>query len=232
MPTCPQCTNEFESGLSQCPFCGRQVGWGSGVPIDAPPLDESTADEVRRLLAAGQKIQAVALVRQVTGVGLAQAMVLTAWVADAPPAGGSKAVQVLDATTTAEVRRLLAAGETEPAARLIAQATGLDAEAAGQMAAAMAAGADAVHTSTTRVTLDAALTAEVRQLLATGQRLAAIKLLHERAGLGLAEAKAITDHLVPGLPIRNSPASIVAVLIAFLLASGIAFYVLFGAAHR
>lgn len=235
MPKCPQCTNEYEPGLSQCPFCGRAVGVGGGVPLDAPPLDESTADEVRRLLSAGQRIQAVALVRQVTGVGLAQAMVLTAWVADTPQAEANKAMQVLDPGTTAAVRRLLDAGQTDEAGLVIEQATGLDADAAGRMATAMAAGSDAVHTSTARVTLDAALTDEVRQLLVAGQRLAAIKLLHERAGLGLAEAKAVADHLVPpaaGLPVVNRPASVLAVLIAFMLASGIAFYVLFGAAHR
>lgn len=99
----------------------------SQAGASAPALDAATAAEVRRELAGGQKIRAIRIVRDATGMGLRDAKDLVERTGDdgalgtpAPPRAGG-----LDAAAAAEVRALLAAGRAVQAVKLVRNATGL-----------------------------------------------------------------------------------------------------------
>ena len=116
----------------------------------APGLTPDVAAKARALSLAGKKIQAIKLVREHTGMGLAEAK---------------------DAVEALERQPLAAAGP----------------------AAAAAAGAVATSPALNELELEG-----VRALVAEGQTIEAIKLVRERTGLGLAEAKALVERLGEG----------------------------------
>ncbi len=66
MPPCPACGNTISDTARFCESCGAPVA-------EPPSIHAELADRVRRLLADGQNIQAIKLLREATGVGLAEA---------------------------------------------------------------------------------------------------------------------------------------------------------------
>ena len=70
MPQCSRCKKAVDPGAQRCPHCGA---WLSQQPDAPEPNPDSLEDAIRSLLAQGQKIAAIKLYREQTGVGLAEA---------------------------------------------------------------------------------------------------------------------------------------------------------------
>lgn len=100
----------------------------SRAGASAPALDAATAAEVRRELTGGQKIRAIKIVRDATGMGLRDAKALverTGHDPAAPDASAPPRARGIDAEVAAEVRALLAAGRPVQAVKAVRAATGL-----------------------------------------------------------------------------------------------------------
>lgn len=64
---CEHCQSELPSGATNCPDCGAPA------PKGGPGAADDWQAEVQRLMATGQKIEAIKVFREATGVGLAEA---------------------------------------------------------------------------------------------------------------------------------------------------------------
>lgn len=97
-----------------------------------------------------------------------------------------------------EVKDLLAKGRKIDAIKLVREKTRFSLEAAKEMVETIEKGASpAAHERTMAEALQTAheLTPEVQRLVKKGQRLEAVKLIRERTGIGLREAKELVDKL-------------------------------------
>ena len=105
MPKCRNCNHEVHSSIGQCPHCG--------AAMDKPNAD--LEQQVRLLLDQGQKIQAVKLYKDQTGVGLAEAKAaVEAFEAGAGPPSTSD----IGGDMEAELLRLLGRGAKLEAVKL------------------------------------------------------------------------------------------------------------------
>lgn len=108
----------------------------------------------------------------------------------------------LPAQTRASIDRLLSSGRKIEAIKELRSATGLSLGEAKNAVDAWEAGAPAVAEASrppvAGASLDPAIVADVDGLLARGSTIAAIKVLRERTGWGLKEAKERVDRWVPG----------------------------------
>jgi ribosomal protein L7/L12 len=69
MSHCTYCNAVLTSGSAHCEHCGAVAGVRKGPPVIAPSLEA----ELRQLLAAGRKIEAIKQLREATRAGLAEA---------------------------------------------------------------------------------------------------------------------------------------------------------------
>jgi ribosomal protein L7/L12 len=105
MPTCRNCNYDVHPSIDRCPHCG--------APLDKPSPD--LEQQVRSLLDQGQKIAAVKLYKDQTGVGLAEAKeAVEAMQADAGPPSASD----IGGDLEAELLRLLSRGDKLEAVKL------------------------------------------------------------------------------------------------------------------
>jgi ribosomal protein L7/L12 len=91
---------------------------------------KDTAEELAELIASGQKIEAIRRVRELTGLGLADAKELVEKLAAgkpvslAPRISTAPSISEIDDDLAAEVRAMVARGEALGAIRLLRQRTG------------------------------------------------------------------------------------------------------------
>ena len=112
---------------------------------------------------------------------------------DAPaPASGSNDL-------TVEVQSLLVQGRKIEAIKLLKERSGIPLEAAKTAVDAMeklgAVGTTTLSITTNTTTLSQQDAAEIQRLIRQGEKIEAIKLIRNRTGLGLKEAKDIADQL-------------------------------------
>lgn len=136
----------------------------------------------------------------IVGVGLLVVVALYASkqrAARRPAAGAAAPAVELDAAAAEQARELVAQGRAIEAIKLVRDRTGLGLREAKEAVDALAAGATASAPALPRPTpgAGAALEAEARALLAEDRKLEAIKLVRDRAGLGLREAKEYVERL-------------------------------------
>jgi ribosomal protein L7/L12 len=156
------------------------------------------ASELMALVNEGELIHAIKLVRERTGMGLKEAKeyveaVRAGRLADLP------AEQPVDATSTkldsAEVLRLMAQGDTIAAIKLVRERTGHGLKEAKDYVEALALDR-APSLPPARPSVEPGdLDTEVQRLVAKGNVIKAVKLVRERTGLGLKEAKDYVDRL-------------------------------------
>jgi ribosomal protein L7/L12 len=200
----------------------RRLSWGSSPgyiqvpprampPSAMPSLGPDADRDVRVLLASGQKIQAIKLVRELTGIGLKEAK---DYVESLPPASleldvGSANVEASSASPATQeieagVRALLAAGNKIAAIKRVRELTGMSLKAAKDYVESLpsipldtarrAAGEAHVDSGGAHLA-DLSADPEVRALLAAGNKIAAIKRVRELTGMGLKAAKDFVDSL-------------------------------------
>lgn len=200
----------------RCPYCNSSVivpeslRVASGMEgiggMESVLGDAHTAQlaEVARLVRSGKKIEAIKRFRETFQAGLkeskdvvdqmeaGQAVDLSAFSITTTP---TSLVTSLDGDTYTEAELLIQAGNKLEAITLIRRKTGLGLAEAKTIADQLeatgkeAAGGVTVFMNTPGSTLDAATTAEIQRLTQSGHKIAAIKLMREKTGLGLAEAK-------------------------------------------
>ncbi|SDR31953.1 ribosomal protein L7/L12 [Thermostaphylospora chromogena] len=112
-------------GLAEAKRAVEAVKAGKPAPLPRPvPLSPALTARVSELTGRGRVIEAVKVVREETGLGLAEAKrIVEAVERGAPPAG---APPQLDGDLATRVRELKAAGDTERAVQLVRGETGMD----------------------------------------------------------------------------------------------------------
>ncbi|MFM2247901.1 MAG: hypothetical protein RL071_3976 [Pseudomonadota bacterium] len=162
---------------------------------DPRPIAAALEAELRALLSAGRKIDAIKRAREATGLGLKEAKDLV----DGLDAGGALPAAAGpgrdDRGLEEQLRALLFAGRKIDAIRRAREAIGLGLKEAKDLVEQLEDGqpwappVDAPH---------AALEAELRALLAQDRAPEATLLLHRRLGLGISDAKAAVEALCAG----------------------------------
>ena len=147
------------------------------------------------LIAAAIIILPLVLTKLLSGKSGDTTKVMGAYVPEPKPA----ATAARDTgTLTADVKALLAQGKKIEAIKLAREKTGFPLEAAKDVVETIEKGGVSAHASFSfKATIKQAkeLNDEVQHLVAQGNKIEAIKLIRERTGLGLKEAKDLVDRL-------------------------------------
>lgn len=206
----------------RCPYCNSSVivpeslrvaaGTDGIGGLDSILEDTHTAQlaEVARLVRSGKKLEAIKLFRETFQAGLkeskdaveqmeaGQAVDLSAFAISTKP---GVLMTSLDSDTQAEAELLIQQGDKIAAVTVIRRKTGMDLAQAKSVADQLEAaskqgvGGVTVQMSSVGSTLDQATTIEIQRLVQSGNKIAAIKLMREKTGLGLAEAKNAVEAL-------------------------------------
>lgn len=239
---CPTCGAPLEvpagdAATLKCEHCGNTVVVPAELRAASTPAGQldrgdllkkaGRMGEVARLVQAGNKIEAIKLYRQLTGLGLKEAKdavekiaageVVSVSQTVTQPRTGSGSGEVSQALR-GEIRRALQAGRKIEAIKLVREQTGLGLKEAKDAVEAIEAALDpadpepavVLHTPQDR---DGMLVlAEVRNLVAAGDKLGAIKRFREHFAVGLQEAKDAVEAIehgqaIPAWTMRPSPAA-------------------------
>ena len=126
MPKCRNCNYDVHPSIGQCPHCG--------APMDKPNTD--LEQQVRLLLDQGQKIAAVKLYKDQTGMGLAEAKQA---VESMQAGAGSPSTSDIGDDLEAELLRLLGRGDKLEAVKLYKDQKGVSLLEAKQAVESLAA---------------------------------------------------------------------------------------------
>ncbi len=167
---------------------------------DSDRVDASGLEEVERLIKADQKSEAVKLYRALTGVGLNEAKeAIGAIEMGLPAAALAPAVQTPrpDAELEQEIQHLLAENKAISAIKLYRERTGAGLKEAKDVIDRMRMGMafEAIASPSEAPVDHQSLEDEVRDLLAQGHKISAIKLYRERTGRGLKESREAVERL-------------------------------------
>lgn len=144
-------------------------------------------DRVLALVAQGKKIEAIKEMRERTGWGLADAKAYVDRLAAEPPAFHENPDHL------ARVRELAAAGRKIEAIKVHRQYTGMGLKQAKEFVEALEV--TGKPPAAPRAELSLAAMAQVRELIAAGKTIQAVKLVREDTGWGLRQAKDFVDSL-------------------------------------
>ncbi len=164
---------------------------GGQTPEQPAALTGDWQEQIHSLLQSGKKIEAIKIYRQATGVGLKEAKDAVEALERGEPIAISEApAAVSSGDLEADVRAALAQGSKIEAIKIYRQATGLGLKEAKDAVEAMERGETlAAPPPQPTPALIGSLDAQVRDLLASGKKIEAIKIYREATGLGLKEAK-------------------------------------------
>jgi ribosomal protein L7/L12 len=189
--------------LDRTPMPPQQSA-GGGLP-NHPIVNVSdhTVREVQSLVARGNKIQAIKLLRDLTGMGLKEAK---DYVESLPPGAAldvpphvEARQQAISEQGLAEVRALMARGNKIEAIKRCRELTGLGLKEAKDFVESLPPGGPIDLPFNVAPALPRQVSpqelAEVRALVARGNKIQAIKRYRELTGLGLKEAKDYVDTL-------------------------------------
>ena len=146
------------------------------------------------LIAAAIIILPLVLTKLLSGKSGDTTKVMGAYTPEQKPAGAPHDTGML----TGEVKALLAQGKKIEAIKLAREKTGFPLEAAKDLVETIEKGGVSAHASfsfTTTIRQAKELNDQVQHLVAQGNKIDAIKLIRERTGLGLKEAKDLVDRL-------------------------------------
>ena len=153
--------------------------------MPAPPRRD--LDRVLALVAQGKKIDAIKEMRELTGLGLAEAKAYVEQLTETPHAFHETPDH------TARVRELAAAGKKIEAIKVQRQYTGMGLKEAKQYVEAL--GTSGEPPAAPRAELSLSAMAMVRELVAAGKTIEAVKLVREDTGWGLRQSKEFVDSL-------------------------------------
>jgi ribosomal protein L7/L12 len=188
----------------------RRLSWGSSpgytelTPRAAPAvrLDPAAENELREMVARGQKIEAIKRVRELTGLGLKEAKDYV----EQLPQGTTDIASIPAAETRIDqgaveqqARALLAGGDTIAAVKRVRELTGWGLKESREFVQSLSPtqpGSAAIGAATRLG--DPATDSEVQAQLARGNKIQAIKRVRELTGWGLKEAKDFVDRLEAG----------------------------------
>jgi ribosomal protein L7/L12 len=184
MPCCPFCNHQNPVGIRLCPNCGAALP----ESIGSAQAFEDWKQEIRALLGEGQKIQAIKLYRERTGVGLRQAKEAV----EAIERGESlPSPETVEESFERELIGLLDQGQKIQAIKLYRERTGVGLKEAK----------DAVDVIQRREHLqdpderDNAFHQTLVSLLKQGRKIDAIKVFREVTGSGLKESKEVVESI-------------------------------------
>lgn len=181
-------------------YAMRRMRSGEQTPPQPVDLDwDATQDAgFQDALARGNKIEAIKIYRDKTGMGLKESKDAVEYY----QAGGEatkKRRQVPTAEGAAGVRDLLEEGRKDEAIDLYARFAGVDQytakDAVEQIEQEMRLGDDAPDSDG----LTPQDWEDIRQLVEQGNKIGAIKIYHDKTGLGLKESKDVIDELERGV---------------------------------
>ena len=236
---CPSCgsTVSYEGGLEPtitCQFCGSTIIVpeelrARSASVEAAPAPEFSLDaghpglpldrlaEIKQVLSAGKKIEAIKLFREATGLGLKEAkdavealergdpVVLSSSSAFPVTAEGFPDINRI--ARLSEVAALAKQGQKIEAIKLYREITGVGLKEAKDAVEAMEAGQPVTFTGAavgaSRATGadeadEAATLAEITSLLQAGQKIEAVKLFRKTFDTGLKEAKEAVEAIGAG----------------------------------
>jgi len=150
-------------------------------------------DRVLALLAQGKKIEAIKEMRERTGMNLADAKAYVDQLAAGRPAVPGNTAVPGDTGHLARVRELAAAGRKIEAIKVQRQHSGMGLKEAKQFVEALET--TGAPPAAPRAELSLAAMAQVRELVAAGKTIQAVKRVREDTGWGLKEAKDFVDSL-------------------------------------
>lgn len=219
---CPQCGGSlsYEGGQEAyitCQFCNSRVmiplDWRTEAKAEASS-DDAQHMELRRLIAAGQKIQAIKVYRELYGVGLKEAKDAVDVLMQSPSMPlPATPVAPSSSSSMDDVRKLIAAKQKIQAIKVYHELTGVGLKEAKDAVEVMEGNAplapkapSAPTMSTSGITVPPEF-GEVAELIQRGATIEAIKRYRELTGVGLKEAKDAVDEFIQyGRWVRSVPA--------------------------
>lgn len=212
-------------------------------------FDPAKLNEIRSLAASGNKIMAIKLYREATGVGLKEAKDAVEAIARGESINIPAPVAASALGAEAQIRSLVADGKKLEAVKLYRALTDADLSSAVDAVDAIVNGktVSLPREAAFGREIDASFDDRIRQLVEANQKIEAIKLYRERTNVGLKEAKDAVEAIErgenAGMPTPIPPMStanidpfatqpgprggLVFALIALIIVMGMAFLILF-----